>query len=378
MVAYPAPYTVTASFDISFVDPTTHAYYLADRTNAGVAMVNTTTDAFAGVLGAGDFAGASPTVTAAQTKACGTGEAGPNGVLALNIDGVDQVWAGDGVTAAAPVSSVKVFTMTSGTSGTLAATIATGDATFGTTGTCRADEMAYDPVDHIFAVANDDDTPPYITLISVNANLTSDHVIGQLKFANATAGIEQTVYDAQTGKFYSNIPGVELAAINPTTASVVATYAQPNCTSAGLALDPSNQTLMVGCAINADGSMLMSVRTGAVLARFPQVSGEDENWYDPGTNAFYLGANHMTSNGNTNGVATPVIGVISAGGNHGQRPFRTFGQDDVATWIENFATGATTNNTHSVAADPTNGQIFVPVAGSGIMVLADTPSSTGL
>ncbi|HVB06837.1 MAG TPA: hypothetical protein VNF07_11390, partial [Acidimicrobiales bacterium] len=107
----------------------------------------------------------------------------------------------------------------------------------------------------------------------------------------------------------------------------------------------------------------------AVLARFPQVSGADEIWYDPGTNDFYLGANRMTSDGTTAGYPTPVIGVISAGGTR---------QVPRATWLQNFATGGTTTNTHSVAVDPTNHQVFVPVAGVGVAVLAKTPSTTGL
>ena len=123
--------------------------------------------------------------------------------------------------------------------------------------------------------------------------------------------------------------------------------------------------------------MLMSARNGNVLTRFPQVSGLDEDWYDPGTNAFYLGANHMTSDGNTDGLPTPVIGVISAGGGRSGRGWFD-ARDSAAKWVENFPTGATTNNTHSVAADPSNGQVFVPVAGYGIMILANTSSATGL
>jgi hypothetical protein len=101
------------------------------------------------------------------------------------------------------------------------------------------------------------------------------------------------------------------------------------------------------------------------------VSGSDENWYDPGTNAFYLGANRMTDDGTATGVPTPVVGVIGAGygGHHESRGAR---------WLSNFATGATTTNTHSVAADPSNGRVFVPFAGTGIVVLQDSSVPTGL
>ncbi|HVB05210.1 MAG TPA: hypothetical protein VNF07_03045 [Acidimicrobiales bacterium] len=41
--------------------------------------MSTTSDAFGGVVGAGAFVGATPTVTAAQKAACGSSVAGPNG-----------------------------------------------------------------------------------------------------------------------------------------------------------------------------------------------------------------------------------------------------------------------------------------------------------
>ena len=54
--------------------------------------------------------------------------------------GVRQLWAGNGVDAASPVSTVKVFDLAGPGSGTLAATVSTG-------GSCRADELAYDPAE---------------------------------------------------------------------------------------------------------------------------------------------------------------------------------------------------------------------------------------
>jgi hypothetical protein len=297
-------------------------------------------------------------------------------VLSLSVGGSSQVWATDGVTAANPVSSVKVFTLSSPTAGTLAATIPTGNASFGTTGTCRSDEVAFDPTDDLFIVANNADSPPYVSLITVNANPALDQVVAQIKFAGATS-VEQSVFDAETDLFYVNIPGIELAAISPQTKTVTATYPQPNCTSSGLALDPASQELLASCGINPFGSMLMDARSGAVLARFPQVSGADEVWFDEGSGKFYLGANHMTSDGATDGYPTPVIGVIAAGHSGFGHHF-WFGDDQQAHWLLNFATGATTTNTHSVAADAGNGKVFVPVASYGITVLENAPAPTGL
>ena len=55
-------------------------------------------------------------------------------------------------------------------------------------------------------------------------------------------------------------------------------------------------------------------------------------------------ANGISQTGSATASFTPVLGVINAGTN---------------TWIENLPTGA---GAHSVAVDPTTGNVFVPVA----------------
>lgn len=99
-VSYPATAKKSASFDISRVDPATQTYYLADRTNSGVDAVDAARDTFTSIIGAGDFTGTGANATAAQAAACGpTGTVGPDGVLSLNVGGVRQLWAGNGVDA---------------------------------------------------------------------------------------------------------------------------------------------------------------------------------------------------------------------------------------------------------------------------------------
>jgi hypothetical protein len=46
--------------------------------------------------------------------------------------------------------------------------------------------MAYDQKDHLLAVANDADAPPYVSLIDTRAL----KVVGKIKFASATNGLE--------------------------------------------------------------------------------------------------------------------------------------------------------------------------------------------
>lgn len=58
----------------------------------------------------------------------------------------------------------------------------------------------------------------------------------------------------------------------------------------------------------------------------------------------------MRSNGLKSGTPTPVLGVIDA---------------ETNTWIANIPTGP---NAHSVAANPINNEVFVPLMGMGIAV----------
>lgn len=368
-VAFPASAKASASFDISWVDPATQTYYLADRTNNGVDAVDAAHDAFESIIGAGDFTGTGATATAAQVAACGaTGTAGPDGVLSLDVGGVRQLWAGNGVDAASPVSGVKVFDLPAPGSGTLAATVSTG-------GSCRADELSYDPADHLVAIANDLDSPPFISLISVHPDPAQDTVVKKITFPNAIDGIEQSAYDPATGMFYVNIPQVpsadgtwqgEVAVVSPHTMSVVGAYPVTGCSPGGLAIDTASQQMLLGCSGDAMAgdtvggvtyhpnpavSVIMSARDGQITGTFDQVGGSDEVWFDPASRNWYLGASSMTSNGGSTGYPTPVLGVLGAG----------------AGWLGNFPTAA---SAHSVAANPVNRQVFVPIPNYGIAVFA--------
>jgi hypothetical protein len=76
----------------------------------------------------------------------------------------------------------------------------------------RADELAYDPVDQIILITNPDEasaTPagvPFVTFISAATHVRLGTIIydglpGDGHGPNATAGIEQPVWDGVTGKF---------------------------------------------------------------------------------------------------------------------------------------------------------------------------------
>src|SRR5215471_18159829 len=80
----------TNGFDISWVDNSTQKYYLADRTNNAIDLVDSATDTFLGFIGKGHYTGSRPCPNNPRDlRLC----AGPNGVV---TDDLGHVWAGDG------------------------------------------------------------------------------------------------------------------------------------------------------------------------------------------------------------------------------------------------------------------------------------------
>jgi len=302
------------SFDISFVERSSQTYYLADRTNKGVDLFDASSNTFETRL-TGGFVG-------------NTGNpdtSGPNGLVVVHDR--DELWVGDGM------SRVKVFDLRTNS---WVATIHTG------TNVTRADEIAYDQKDKLILVANDADTPPFASLIDTQTRT----VVAKITFDDATAGLEQPVWDPATHLFYMSVPeavaapGGAVAVIDPLTRSRVGLFPVKNCGPAGLALGPKQQ-LLLGCG-DQTAVQVMDARTGDVVATISQVSGADEVWYNPGDKHYYVAARDNPSG--------PVLGVIDAMTN---------------TWIQNVPTG---RNAHSVAANPINDEIFVPLRGMGIGV----------
>src|SRR5207245_11764846 len=147
---------------------------------------------------------------------------GPDGVRVVPAD--RQLWAGDAH------SLVKVVDLSSGA---IVATVSTGASN-------RADELAYDPQDHLMLIANDADDPPFLSFIST----TSGKVVGKIPYPNATNGLEQPVWDPANGMFYQSVPatkanpGGEIDKIDPKTMKVVAIYSDTDWQPAGLVSAP--------------------------------------------------------------------------------------------------------------------------------------------
>ena len=303
-----------AAFDIGWVDNPSAIYYLADRSNARVDVVDALTNELS-VLGAGTgtfvgFTGNNDT-------------SGPDGVV--EIHSLHQLWVGDGK------SRVHVFDLDSGR---LIDTISTAKGSRPNPN--RADELAFDEKDHLVVIANDADDPPYLTFISTE----KDHrVLGHLDFPDATDGLEQPLWDPATHMIYQSVPetpthpGGEIAVIDPLARVVTTVFPVTACHPAGLAMGP-HQNLLLGCA-SPTKSIIMDARTGDIVANITQVGGADEVWFNPGDKHFYLAARR-----NPGG---PVLGVIDA---------------ETNTWLQNVPTGT---NAHSVAAARKNNHICVPL-----------------
>lgn len=120
---------------------------------------------------------------------------------------------------------------------------------------------------------------------------------------------------------------------------VVNVFQIPDCMPTGISMGPGTDAL-VGCADHdgrafAPSTVIINSVTGAILTTINNVGFVDETWFNPGDQTYFLAARDMPTG--------PVLGVIDA---------RT------RQWLQNVPTNG---NAHSVAADPINNHVFVPL-----------------
>jgi hypothetical protein len=310
-----------AGYDINWVDPGSERYYLADRTatkgTGRIDVVDTrnmtllyTIPSTKNEIG---FSGTVP------SKVPGCSLSGPNGVVAIPQQ--HQLYVGDGD------STVKVVDLDARA---VVATIPTG-------GSCRADELAYDAVDHIVMIANDQESPPFLTFISTDTLA----VLGRLMYPvnQIGQGLEQPVWNPKNDRFYQAVPGDvgRIDVINPLTMQVERSFTT-KCSPAGLVLTP-NQRLMTSCGESFDAI------SGNSLG-WQNNAQADQLWYNPGDNYHYFGY--------FNGTFGPFSGRGVAVVDNNTNQLLTF----------------IPASTHSLAVDPNYNRIFIPVSGSGIQVWA--------
>jgi hypothetical protein len=336
----PAPPAVF-SFDISFIDPTAHQFYVADRTTNGVSIIDTQTMKYVSTAGQGLFQGFKPNTAAGPAT-----NAGPNGIVPI---GGGILFAGDGD------STLKVVNVNTGallatqpavnpyTGAALPATCGgAGTPTTGA-GNQRLDEMDVDPTDGVVLAINDAACPPFGTFFSTTAPYAA---VGSLAFMTANGGAEQPRWDPTQKLFIEPLPQTianpngEIDLIDPHTHAVVKVIGlTSNCQPNGTALGP-NETLFLGCS--ATGEIItINAATGATMNTISGVGGCDEVWYNPTANRFYGAC--------SNNVSGPVLVVANGSGG----------------LITSFPTST---GAHSVAVDPTNDHIYVPTQKFGVQI----------
>lgn len=308
-------------FDVSWNDNSTQRYYLADRTNNAIDLVDSATDRFVGFIGKGYYTGARPCPGQPnEMRLC----AGPNGVI---TDNLGHVWAGDG-----DANIIEADATRPGNS--IIRSIPTG-------GKGRIDEFAYDPVNQILLAENDGDFPPYITFVSV----TNGRILGRYVYPKGQEGMEQPVWDPKTGLFYQNVPGKHnrIDVFDPRKLPRPVRSIPVECTGGLLGLTLSGLTvgpkgvLMTVCG--SVGGAAIDPSTGKILKIVPQGGDADEVWYDPGTDNYYFSRHEGVS-------------VVSGA---------------TLEFVTNIPLPS-----HSVAANARNRHVFVPVAGKGIFFVAPT------
>lgn len=379
LTAVQIPGNPLRSFDISWVNPDRAQYYLGDRSNAGVDIIDTEHNTFKRRLGG--FTGA---VLNAAGTAVNNNLSGPDGVTSHGR----WLYAGDGN------STLKVFDLNAPTATALKASINTG-------GTTRVDEMALTTDGTLLLAANNAEDPPFGTLFAANADaaVNATKILSKVMVANTIVpagfglSIEQPAWDPTTKRFYVSIPVI---ANNPTgcnfgqlsgpiTCDGGLLVVNPATLSAGTntlgAFDPTTNTgvvplhrcgpngatvgphdnLLLGCTPQnnpSDTETLVINATTKNFALIANITGSDEVWFNSGDLRYYLGASRACG---TSGTCPDPA--------HGFPGFAALGVvDATSVLIEKIPQSS---NSHSVAADSKRNFIYVPqvapasVVGSG-------------
>ena len=380
----------TYSFDISFVDPSTGVYYLADRFNFAVDALSAESivTQIVPTGGHAPFRGFTP---CAMQPAGANDCAGPNGVVAA----FPLLFVTD-----AP-SRVLSFNLAANPPTTISeCTTKAGEPT-------RADELAYDPMDRLILAINNAADPPFATLITVGQDgvLTcgTNIILDAAHGVDARNGAEQPLWDPGTHKFYLSIPQI---GPNPTvggvlristTGAVEATYTVVFCSPAGLALGP-NENLLVGCNTiwATDGSLwtnnadkntqtaapqlvILDAVTGVILANVFGAGVGDEVWFNAGDNHYYAAASGSNLAPNALFPARPPVGTATtAPVNVSQGAATLEAIDALSQTLEQRvptlnvpadpAGSHPAGTAHSVAAYSGTNHVFVPIAANNAVV----------
>jgi hypothetical protein len=378
LTAVQIPGNPLRSFDISFVNPDRAEYYLADRSNGGIDIIDTKNNTFKRRLPG--FVGV---VLNAAGTAVNNNLSGPDGVVTHGR----WLYGGDGT------SEVRVYDLDAPTATAFKQKVPTG-------GTTRVDEMALTSDGKLLLAANNAEDPPFATLFAANGDAPKSNVTIITKVtinnaivpAGAGLSMEQPAWEPKTARFYVSIPVI---ANNPPGCNFGQLAGPITCDGGLLVVDPTTLTkptatlgafdavtntgvlplhqcgpngatvgrhgdLLLGCTPQNNPSDTTTLVINAKTKNFATVAnitGSDEVWFNEGDNRYYLGASRACGTSGTCPSPPKFPGSAALG---------VVGVDSIL-----IETIPQSSNSHSVAADSKRNFIYVPqvapasVVGSG-------------
>lgn len=355
LTAVQIPGKPLGEIDVSWVDPDRAEYYLADRSNAGIDVIDTRNLTFKRTIPG--FVGA---IINKTTGKINMGASGPNGVASHGR----WLYAGDGD------STLHVIDLSAPTASATRQVVNTG-------GTTRLDKLALSTDGSLLITVNRNEDPPFATLFAANGDRATSAVTAITKItldetiipAGFSLGIKSPTWEPLTQRFYVSIPTI---ADNPAGCNYGQLVGDVTCSGGLLVIDPTilsqpaavigafdpdtntgvlpvNEcgpfgitvgplaNLLQGCTQSAEPSNTSTLVINAITKHFANIggiTGSNEVWFNDGDRRYYTGSN--------NAIGGAVLGVIDG---------------ETNLLIETVPQSSVSN---SVAADARRNRIFVP------------------
>ncbi|HLX22801.1 MAG TPA: hypothetical protein VKR38_05590 [Usitatibacter sp.] len=349
--------TVVYSFDLGQVDQETGMYYVTDRTNKSIDVVNANSLQFAGQFKQA-FAGCNagtPTAPIFLPTCAGANNdmSGPDGLDVvgpnLYVGDVNTLWILDKATGAV----VKKIAIPS-------------SPTF-----LRADEGCFDADHNLYGISTPGAAHPFMTFVDTVTQTTVATLVMDDSTGASSAGLEACTYDHTTGKFFVNndgstanprgeMDGIPASAIvaakpGPTTLNFgtlagTSVYPLGACDPTGIHLGPGNDIGSMCRQGNVGEKLTFQIldkTNGSVLANL-NIGGGDQITYDAASNRWFLADSRWTPSGTSCGAGTaacpltPVVGIV----------------DGTSRTV--VGTTPNGNNSHSIAVYGSRGFVITP------------------
>ncbi|GHO70354.1 hypothetical protein KSC_092460 [Ktedonobacter sp. SOSP1-52] len=306
-------------FDGAYLDEAESRYYLADRDNKSIDVLDLKTNTFLYSI-PGPFTGEEHNKN------------GPNHVLRVAPD-LLAVSNGDGTVVFLSTQTKQVVGITP------------------KLGELRADAMAFDEADHLLAVVNGDDEIPVVSFIDTSKVSQNEFPMTRLTFPEAaTTGDTHGLDDIEfaDGRFFLSVTGASthpygaVYVLQHDTSTKKVTrrreYSLPYvCNPNGLAIGAHAQ---LGLACSTGNSQILDLKTGKAIL-VPNT--------DSGDFVAYTHEHFFFANSNELSTDSATLAIAKADGQLIQQI-------------------ALTDKSHTVTASPTTGKIYVPQQGLGIVI----------